>query len=471
MTEIIRKIQDSEPNPDDIWGDDRLYRNEIAEHLTHILASANSPFVMNINSPWGTGKTFFLKRWQLSIRDKHPSLFFNAWETDYSDDPFIAFISEVKSQLQSLGTRKQTIKKKIDKLVDTGHHIFLKGGPLLIKTFVRYALKEKGVDELSDLLHGDTVKDMSKLVEKLSKEAVDEHLKKKKSINSFKAQLENTVTEITSGASTLKLPLFVFIDELDRCRPTYAIELLEHIKHLFCVPGLVFIIATDTCELGHSIRSIYGTEFNTDGYLRRFIDQTYRLPLPVYEEFAYVLWQKLDLESIIQSHRKIIVYRSAPQLSSLFATCAKSFQLTLREQEQCMSKFRAIVIISKSNEIHLFPLFMFFLIMAQIKMPDAYNDFHIGTINLQQFYRIIREEIMRLRRQDVQILKLVECFFLNISDDESIKQALAPYARNTEMSYEDGVIYKLLFSINDHLADCRAHLNLVEFVSRLDPEK
>jgi len=58
--------------------------------------------------------------------------------------------------------------------------------------------------------------------------------------------------------------MFILIDELDRCRPTYAIELLENIKHLFDIEGLYFIIATDSTQLSYSINAVYGNKFASE---------------------------------------------------------------------------------------------------------------------------------------------------------------------------------------------------------------
>jgi predicted KAP-like P-loop ATPase len=58
--------------------------------------------------------------------------------------------------------------------------------------------------------------------------------------------------------------IVIFIDELDRCRPTYAIEVLERIKHLFGVAGYVFVISLDKEQLSHSIATIYGAKMDSN---------------------------------------------------------------------------------------------------------------------------------------------------------------------------------------------------------------
>jgi predicted KAP-like P-loop ATPase len=96
-------------------------------------------------------------------------------------------------------------------------------------------------------------------------------------IDSFRINLEKLAHEIATkegGAS----PLVFFIDEMDRCRPDFAIALLERIKHLFNVNRVVFVLAVDRAQLNESVKALYGLNANPDGYLRRFIDLAYSLP-------------------------------------------------------------------------------------------------------------------------------------------------------------------------------------------------
>ena len=81
-------------------------------------------------------------------------------------------------------------------------------------------------------------------------------------------------------------PVVVVIDELDRCRPLYAIELLEAAKHLFSVENIVFVLAINLRELGHSIKAVYGSDFDSHEYLERFIDIA--IPLPNAERVQYI---------------------------------------------------------------------------------------------------------------------------------------------------------------------------------------
>jgi predicted KAP-like P-loop ATPase len=55
--------------------------------------------------------------------------------------------------------------------------------------------------------------------------------------------MDEILKEIDEGK-----PLIIFIDELDRCRPLYAIECLERIKHIFGIKQESHLIITELTE-------------------------------------------------------------------------------------------------------------------------------------------------------------------------------------------------------------------------------
>lgn len=82
---------------------DQLGRKDAAEILTHLVGSIEGPCVLSIEARWGTGKTTFLKMWSQYLRqDKQgfPVVEFNAWETDFSGNPFQALSLELTSRLE-----------------------------------------------------------------------------------------------------------------------------------------------------------------------------------------------------------------------------------------------------------------------------------------------------------------------------------------------------------------------------------
>ena len=103
---------------------------------------------------------------------------------------------------------------------------------------------------------------------------------------------------IPHGVTNQQGPLIVMIDELDRCRPSFAVEFLETTKHLFAVDQVVFVLAVNRKELAHAVKALYGNDFDADRYLRRFFDIDFRLPEPVRgrENYIDVLLDSTEIE-------------------------------------------------------------------------------------------------------------------------------------------------------------------------------
>lgn len=84
------------------WSGDVLQRKTYADFLTQYLVAKKGPFVININAPWGSGKTFFIEHWCEDLKKEHPCVLFNAWENDFSNDPLLSVISCIEKDLSPL---------------------------------------------------------------------------------------------------------------------------------------------------------------------------------------------------------------------------------------------------------------------------------------------------------------------------------------------------------------------------------
>lgn len=113
------------------------------------------------------------------------------------------------------------------------------------------------------------------------------HRDAQQAVDDFKQALSKTTRD--------RLPLVVFIDEMDRCRPDYAVRLLESTKHIFDVDGVVFILGVNLSELAHSINAMYGNGFSSDAYLNRFLDRRIYLPIPDRTRFLNDLLRAVGL--------------------------------------------------------------------------------------------------------------------------------------------------------------------------------
>lgn len=257
---------------------DLLDRGQYIQSLTQVLLVAKGPFVMTLGSPWGTGKTTFVRMWQAYLaHEGTPSVLFNAWENDYVENPMLTLVAEMAEQLGQLQKVKGKSKPYAAyKKVWTGAK---KAMPKLLSLGTRLALGvsidasslcQAGKDVLKELSGG-----MEQLVESCSEEVLAQQQTTKKIVEEFKNALKEFVAEYGQGK-----PLIVLVDELDRCKPTYAVELLEAVKHIFDVDGLIFVLSLDRKQLSHTVKAAYGIGLDADNYLRRFIDLEYVLPEP-----------------------------------------------------------------------------------------------------------------------------------------------------------------------------------------------
>ena len=254
------EIPENDPFKNDLLG-----RKKPAKILTHIVGSIDGPCVLAIDAAWGTGKTTFLKIWSQHLRNEgFPVVEFNAWETDFTGDPFIALSGELMSGLRQDGT--ESLIDKIDAMKGAAKEIVRRAVPVVIKIATAGAL------DVSPMVE----KEAGQALASYAEERLSSYRKEQESVQAFRSTLQDMAGTLSKSRDGR--PLVVVIDELDRCRPSYAIELLEVAKHLFTVDHIVFALAVNRAELVHSIRALYGSEFDAQGYLRRFFDIDFRLP-------------------------------------------------------------------------------------------------------------------------------------------------------------------------------------------------
>lgn len=279
-----------EINPDDPWLNDKLGREKEIRSLTRIIKNVEPPVVLSINSSWGKGKTTFIRLWENHLKIEESgnagieSVYFNAWETDFSDEPLVAFLGEINESLSRIIFGNSFLKEKWKATKCLGIEIAKKSTPTIIRVATGGILsfENKDVSDLASKIAGDVAGDTLK-----------NYLNKKSEIKQFKENIEDIIKESSCEK------LVIFVDELDRCRPNYSIELLERIKHLFNVDGIVFVLSVAKDQLCSSIKQIYGQGIDAEEYLRKFIDLEYQLIEPPRGGFIDGLMQDFGIIEFI----------------------------------------------------------------------------------------------------------------------------------------------------------------------------
>jgi hypothetical protein len=333
------EIPDEEP-----FLNDELGRRELASRLTSLIADADGPLVMSINGRWGTGKTTFIKMWDQMLENEGniKTLRFNAWENDFVSDPTVVFVEEMTTAIEE-DDDLDTALIDLEGIRKAGKEIIRRGIPLLLSL----TAGSKPAEE----------------VEKVFEAYRDE----KHQIKQFREKIAEVADRVQS---TTDSPLLIFIDELDRCRPDFAVELLERVKHLFDVPGIVFILAIDSEQLESSVRSLYGADMDAPGYLRRFIDLQYRLPRPEGGKYLDYLFEQNGTDKVLSDPDD--VYR----MMEICKSCAAHYEMSLRDKEQYM--LRLDLTFRQLNEEPGLPRGYIwgaipFILAMRMERPEAYE--------------------------------------------------------------------------------------------------
>ncbi|BBF81864.1 KAP family P-loop NTPase fold protein [Asticcacaulis excentricus] len=296
-----------------IWADDRFNRQKEAQLLQAYVESLwerrfdrddAKAFTIAVDASYGVGKTFFLKRLAKQLSLNFPVAYIDAWSDDLLDDPLTALAATLEDAFEGLKKGKK-IRDMLDKVINNAGTVGKIVAIGLLKkataTVIGASTVETVVDAIdSDVNLNDDTKDFlaeeAKETGKLAVETGENSVKAiaarrymrdriasfrdgKQALSDLKDSLSSLVESVGEGKSlpVKSPPVIIIVDELDRCRPTYAVKLLEEIKHAFDVHGLVFILGMNGDQLGHSLSGAYGPGFDGPAYLSRFISRRYSL--------------------------------------------------------------------------------------------------------------------------------------------------------------------------------------------------
>ncbi len=368
------KVEEARINVVTPWTDDALDRQKIADRLTKVIEDQKAPFVISLDGRWGTGKTFLLKRWQQDlVNSRYQAIYFNAWEDDFCEDPLLAIIGQLTEHFQE------------GKLKAMAARIGEVALPILTGRLLGVSLKRE------DLSRKDLLADYRT------------QLRTKREIRERLTDLAALVRRESDQ------PLVFIIDELDRCRPTFAIELLERVKHLFDVPNIVFVFGINRGELVKSLESIYG-EIDAGMYLRRFFDMELILPDADPVKFCAHLVKAYCLDSFFSELSKSQGSRFHDEefntLSDVLPIALGHMGLSLRDMDYCL---RLVALMGKGlQKGHTtFPEVLALLVAVKISNPGLYQRFVQGKVRGAALVDYVNErriskgsEVQRLGRDE-----------------------------------------------------------------------
>ena len=353
------------------WGDDLLNRKDLADNLTNLVKDLEDPsLTICIDGAWGTGKTFFLERWKYHLeKAEFPSpIYFNAWEDDFIENPLVSILGQLDSHF-----KKRDIDAKGLLEASTAYSSLAAYDLAIIGKGV--LKKATGVDT------GEMTKDPKEAWGRTN--PISAYLALDQERKALKGELWKLSQKAFDQADSQEnpKPIVFIVDELDRCRPTFAIELLERVKHLFNqVPGILFVFGLNRTELTKSVQSVYGN-IDADIYLRRFFDHRFTLPTPNIFDYSMRLLENLRIDEILPPLPGFLQSLSAADFKHAMVEIWQVFGLSLRDIEQTASLINTVVRVMADEQKRLATAWEVGAISSlRLKYPELYHGFISGNI-------------------------------------------------------------------------------------------
>lgn len=372
-------------------------RNKYLNGVLNILNNINESKIIALDGEWGSGKTWFVKAIEYllnnnieeqisdikldvlnSVKDEYMTFYYNAWENDDAKSAMLSLIYKLVND--------SCLQKEKEK---TGPI------PRLLNSLVKYTTGG-ALDPKNDLFG-----------EQWTNNQITDEIKTSEEIKViFRELIDNLLIEN-------KNKILIIIDEIDRCKPIFAIDLLENIKHFYDDDRIVFLVSTNNRQLSASVCKVYGEKYDGDAYLDKFFDINLELPNNYIEKYILAI----DENIISQQY-------SAKSCREI----AKYYSFTMREYNRYLKAVETIktyldlrgTVLYLSDAINR--IFIPLALALKIKRKSEYYNFIEGKSfeiveqlieNNEYFYGVARNI---LREKDINIITDINK--MNLSENE-----------------------------------------------------
>jgi len=354
------------------YQDDALGRTDFAKGLMKLIANNNlfHKGVLAIDGEWGVGKTWFGEELLKDIKsqEKFGTAWINTFEADWEDDPALSIIAGISAQI-----KKEDTATLINKVAPYLMNLM----PMAAKAALKIGANITGLDP-------EVIETVASAGEKSTETYLENHIKKlaakKADIKAINSILSETIEKITGKK------LVIFIDELDRCAPDFAIRFLERLKHLFDIDGVVFILLWNRRQIQSIVETFYGKSNNGSTYLDKFLDFSFVLPVCDNSESLQSRENMVIqlLESTLKSSQWDI-----HQLGGTLALYCMILNLTARE----VKRIAVWLIVSMNRREQLLELW---LLSIKVKLP---NEFQGIRSNSQEAHQNIINTLIQYKNK------------------------------------------------------------------------
>jgi hypothetical protein len=386
-------IDQNDPFKEALFG-----RKAFAASLTQLLHNVSESLVVFVHAPWGEGKTTFAQMWRADLaRQKLEVVYFDAYATDYLDDPFISFCGEVLALTEKKFSDGKGFLARQDfqkSAVEVGKRLAGLAVKVGLKAATLGALEETHLKELKDI-GSEIATGVAKIGSETIEKRIAHYAEEKESLASFKTNLTKLAAIIREEQD---FPLTIIVDELDRCRPDFALALLERIKHLFDVEGVAFVLLVNQDQIESYIKTVYG-EVDARAYLLKFANVFVNLPRRKSEDGMVYEPGRSDYCRTLAAHHELTKLRDSHFLTSCVAVFVEHFDLTLREIEKVFTILALFYSTQNSADAVVFLVAM--LSVLKVKNFPLYAQLCVGSISLKDFSADTRLDQLKSSSQDL----------------------------------------------------------------------
>lgn len=374
---------------------DIFERREFGEGLQRLFERVDEPLTVILDSPWGTGKSTFIEMWCGHMRQQgFPIIHFDAFKHDHVNDAFGALAGEVFAKAEeyycavdgkneSLLTDDQ--KKNLRGRTKTFFNATRRFGKVVLKTGAKGLIKKLGSKALDD----DALKELADLFGDFSAELIKDSVENGKEelagvleelidakfagrsqqtavVEDFAGKLSGLACQLKEPAAQFaaahgyelsyslegKRPLIFVIDELDRCKPSFSLQVFELIKHFFAQDNVHFLLVTHMKPLESSVKATYGIDGCEREYLQKFYSLLVTLP-EAREGAASKQYGQVLLKSVFREQHESLQSKLSETSEILFSQVLQRF--SLRELEKIMAQLRILILTVKRWVIREYP--------------------------------------------------------------------------------------------------------------------
>lgn len=334
---------------------DVLQRKELAIKMTGYLSRLKAGAVIAIGAPWGEGKSWFGRNWAAQLKvDNYRVVYIDAFEQDYIEDPFLLIATEFSCLFENDKNTLRDFNKKSELVLRT---IMPFAAKTVVNLLGAVAFGQMGLSEKIEGAFEVGAEDVSDAAGDWITKRFENHETEKLAIKAFKENLKSFASK------DQEKPIVIFVDELDRCRPDFAVKLIERIKHFFNVENVIFVLLLNREQLQVAVKGVYGESTNASNYLGKFVNFFFTLP-------------KVGKNSELE-HTRLFLRKELEKYKGLsndfvneFSRVACFFRLSLRDIEKALS----IYVFSGQEDVgEIYHSYVVYASCLKVADPDLYR--------------------------------------------------------------------------------------------------